>query len=76
MNIHTHRTIFNRSRGCLMAVAETAKSSAKASGGNRASRKARSALCSGGMWLQANQGEGYAASQLVAAAQTHKNNAS
>jgi len=34
MNATRHRTIFNRSRGCLMAVAETAKSSGKASGGN------------------------------------------
>jgi Extended Signal Peptide of Type V secretion system len=31
MNTHSHRTIYNHARGCLMAVAETAKSSTKAS---------------------------------------------
>jgi Possible hemagglutinin (DUF637)/Extended Signal Peptide of Type V secretion system len=32
MNHHNHDLVFNRTRGCLMAVAETAKSSGKASG--------------------------------------------
>jgi Extended Signal Peptide of Type V secretion system len=39
MNHHTHRTIYNQACGCLMAVAETAKSSGKASGESRPSSK-------------------------------------
>jgi Extended Signal Peptide of Type V secretion system len=54
MNHHTHRTIYSRSRGCLIAVAETAKSSGKASG-----------LTSGGLWLQVNQGVSYSTGDLV-----------
>jgi Extended Signal Peptide of Type V secretion system len=59
MNCSIHRTIYNRKRGCLMAVAETANSSGKASGGVTTRRKARSVLPSGDMWLQANHSKGY-----------------
>jgi filamentous hemagglutinin len=69
MNTNHHHLVFNRKRGCLMAVAETAMSSGKASGSVRprskeksktqTCRKARSTFSSGDMWLQANQSKGY-----------------
>ncbi len=65
MNAQVHRTIYNHARGCLLAVAETAKSSGKASGGSTTCRKARSALSAGDMWLQVNQGKGHSTGDVV-----------
>jgi Extended Signal Peptide of Type V secretion system len=77
MNAKHHCTIYNHTRGYLMAVAETAKSNGKASDESRPTRqskpktptcrKARSALSSDDMWLQANQGAGYSTGDLVIA---------
>lgn len=43
MNAQSHRLVFNPSRGCLMAVAETSRSSGKSStsGGTRSTRTKR-----------------------------------
>ncbi len=69
MNPHTHRTIYNHARSCLMAVAETAKSSDKASSETRSRsqsksktpkcHKVRSALSSGDKWLKVNKNNSY-----------------
>jgi hypothetical protein len=64
MNTHTHRTIYNHTRGCLMAVAETAKSSGKASGGRSAPRKARTTLHLGNPCPQVKQVAAYSLPHL------------
>ncbi|MGZ5733666.1 MAG: two-partner secretion domain-containing protein, partial [Caldimonas sp.] len=44
MNSHLHRLVFSRSRGCCVAVAETATTSGKSASGERRSRVARVAV--------------------------------
>ncbi|MEO8524487.1 MAG: YDG domain-containing protein [Caldimonas sp.] len=41
MNSHAHRLVFSRTRGCCIAVAETAKAAGKSASGERRSRVAR-----------------------------------
>ena len=43
MNLQTHRVIFNKSRGCMMAVSEVASSTGKCKSGK--SRKSRTKRC-------------------------------
>jgi filamentous hemagglutinin len=55
MNPHSHRLIFNPTRGCLMAVAETSRSSGKSSAsGTTRSARTKSARCSRRAEIQAS----------------------
>lgn len=57
MNRHHHRLVFNAARGCLMAVAETARCAVKAASGSRAGRRLVLAAAAGpGLWLLAMVG--------------------